>query len=71
MKAFVITSMTAGMPDFSGLPFNGCVLCAKTPNRAHGIYIVTGTSTQFAAGSMTTTRLTLPMCSNDRPLRGP
>jgi hypothetical protein len=49
MKAFLITSIIAGHPDFSRKPFKGCVLCAITPNREHGIYIVTGTAGQIAA----------------------
>ena len=48
-KAFMITHMEAGSPDFSGFPYNGCALCAKTPNREHGIYIVTATTAQLAA----------------------
>lgn len=47
-KAFLIAPMTGGVPDFSGLPFFGCTLCAKTHDRAWGIYIVTGKTPELA-----------------------
>jgi hypothetical protein len=48
-KAFLITTMTNGTPNFSGLPHFGSVLCARSPNDQFGIYIVTGTSAQLLA----------------------
>jgi hypothetical protein len=48
MKAFLISRMLDGNPDFSGMPYAGAVLCAKTPNN-WGIYIITGTADQLLA----------------------
>ncbi len=48
-KAFAICRMVGGVPDFSNLPCKGNVLCAKTPDRAWGIYIISGTLAQINA----------------------
>jgi hypothetical protein len=49
MKAFMVVKMSGGVPDFSNLTYSGRVLCAKTPDQAWGIYIVTGTPAQITA----------------------
>jgi len=48
-KAFCVSAVSNGVPDFSGLPCSGNVLLAITPNRAWGLYIVTGTGGQLTA----------------------
>jgi hypothetical protein len=48
MKAFLVTRIIDGNPDFSGLLYSGAVLCAKTLNN-WGIYIATGTPAQLLA----------------------
>jgi len=48
-KAFLVSTISNGIPNFSDLPHTGNVLCAKTPGGGYGIYVVTGTGAQLVA----------------------
>jgi len=66
MKAFLVTRMIGGVPDFSGLPHTGNVLCAKTPTTLqYGIYIVTGTAAQVTA--INALAQVVPLCAITHP----
>jgi hypothetical protein len=49
MKAFLVSQVSGGIPDFSGLPHFGSVLCAITPNREWGLYLIAGTGQELLA----------------------
>jgi len=49
MRAYALTNMVNGNPDFGGLPFYGFVLLAHLSNYSFGIYEVSGTAAQLTA----------------------
>ena len=66
MKAFLVSRMVGGVPDFSDLPHTGNVLCAKTlTTPQYGIYIVTGTAAQITA--INALAQVVPLCAITHP----